>query len=232
MSTFVELLSPPRSGSAPTPRRRHPWVAGGLACLVLLAPSADRSVSLRLSGSVARAAERQSVGDDPVTDQFLQRFRPLRENTAQRRILTAEIATAAAQNRLDPDLLFALVAVESSFDSSAVSRKGARGLGQVMFPTARAVAPTLIHEPEDLYDVRRNLAVTARHLRELLIAVHGDLRAALTMYHRGSHNQHLPKHGDGRYVGLICTYYSSLKVRRRYGDMVAMTARATGSPED
>ena len=142
------------------------------------------------------------------------------------------IRQAAEKYKLPEALLLAVMAVESNFDSAAVSRKGARGLGQVMFPTARAVAPTLIHEPEDLYDVRRNLAVTARHLRDLLIAVDGDLRAALTMYHRGPHNPHLPKHGDDRYVGLICTYYSSLKVRRRYGDMVAMTARATGSPED
>jgi soluble lytic murein transglycosylase-like protein len=146
--------------------------------------------------------------------------------------MAAEVVTAATQNRLDPDLLFALAAVESNFDTTAVSRKGARGLGQVMFPTARAVAPALVHGPEDLYDVRRNLAVTARYLRELLTAGGGDLRVALTMYHRGPHDQHPPRHGDDRYVGLISTYYASLKVKRRYGDMVAMSARTPGRPED
>ncbi|HSB72626.1 MAG TPA: lytic transglycosylase domain-containing protein [Candidatus Methylomirabilis sp.] len=201
-------------------------------CLVLLVLGANRSVALRLSGSVAREPELQSVEDDPVTDQFLQRFRRLQGNTAQRHTLAAAIVAAAAQNRLDPDLLFALVAVESSFDSTALSPKGARGLGQVMFPTAQAVAPTLVRRPEDLYDVRRNLAVTARHLRELLTAGGGDLGAALTMYHTGPHFRRLPRRGDDRYVGLICLYYASLKVRRRHGDPVAMTARTAGRSED
>lgn len=177
-------------------------------------------------------SERESVGDDSVTDQFLQQFRPLREDTSQRRSLAAAVVSAATQNGLDPDLLFALVAVESGFDRTAVSRKGARGLGQVMLPTARAVAPMLVHGPEDLYDVRRNLAVTARHLRALLATGGGDLRVALTMYRTGPRGRHLLIRRDDRYVGLICTYYASLKVRRRFGSMVAMAAEATGSRDE
>ena len=96
----------------------------------------------------------------------------------------------------------------------------------------RAVAPMLVHGPEDLYDVRRNLAVTARHLRELLATGGGDLRVALNMYHTGPRGRHLPIRGDDRYVGLICTYYASLKVRRRFGSMVAMAAETTGSRDE
>lgn len=231
MCAFVHRVLCLRPRSFLANRRRHSWAVGGLVCLLLLMLSTDRSIALRPSGTVSGESERQSAGDDSVTDQFLQQFRPLRENTAQRRTLSAEVVTAATRNGLDPDLLFALVAVESSFDRTAVSRKGARGLGQLMLPTARAVSPTLVRGPKDLYSIRRNLAVTARHLRELLIAGDGDLKAALTMYHRGPHH-HLPPSGDDRYVGLICTYYASLKVKRRYGDMVAMTARAAGTRED
>ena len=199
---------------------------------MLLALGADRTAALRSPGSVARKSELQSVSADPATDQFLRQFRPLRESTTQRHALATEVVAAATRNRLDPDLLLALVAVESGFDRTAVSRKGARGLGQVMFPTAQAVAPTLVHRPKDLYDVRRNLAITASHLRWLLIAAGGDLMGALTMYHAGPHNRRLPKPGEDRYVGLICTYYASLKVRRHYGEMVAMTAGTTARPED
>lgn len=230
MSAHLNPLSRFRLTAFSTPRGRRPWVVGSLVCLVLLAVGTDRTDAIRPAGSVSPISDLQSVGDDLVTDQFLRQFRPLQESVAQRRTLATEVAAAARQNRLDPDLLFALVAVESRFDRTAVSRKGARGLGQVMFPTAQAVAPGLVRRPTDLYDVRRNLAVTAGHLRTLLMAAGGNLRAALTMYHTGSRNGHLPKRGDDRYVGLICTYYASLTVRRRYEEMLAMTAQTAERP--
>ena len=71
--------------------------------------------------------------------------------------MATEVIAVAAQNRFDPDLLLALVAAESSLDRTAVSRKGARGLGQVMFPTTCAVTPALIRRPKDLYDIRISL---------------------------------------------------------------------------
>jgi soluble lytic murein transglycosylase-like protein len=171
------------------------------------------------------------IADDEVTDQFLQGFRPLREDAARRHALAGEITTAATAHGLDPDLLFALVAVESRFNSTAVSRKGARGLGQLMFPTARAVAPTLVHRPGDLYSVRRNLTVTARHLSELLTEQDGDLRAALTAYHLGRHAGHRARREEDRYVGLVCTHYASLKVKRGYEAMTTAGRANAGSAE-
>lgn len=200
-------------------------------CLTLFAVSADRTVARPPSGSASPIADFHTVGDDTITDHFLQQFQSLHGRAAQRRTLATEVETAARRNSLDPDLLLALVAVESSFDRTAVSRKGARGLGQVMFPTARAVAPGLVRRPADLYDVRRNLAVTARHLRTLLIAAGGNLKVALTMYHSGPHTRHQPKPGDDRYVGLICTYYASLRVRRHYREMVATAEPTAERPE-
>ncbi len=199
---------------------------------MILALGADRTAALRPSGSVPRNVERQPAADDWVTDQFLRQFRALREDAAQRGALAGEVVIAATRNRLDPDLLFALVAVESGFERTAMSPKGARGLGQVMFPTARAVAPALVRRPKDLYDVRRNLAVTARHLSTLLSEERGDLRVALTMYHMGPGSRHFPKRRDDGYIGLICTYYASLKVRRRFGSMMAMAAESNGHPEE
>ncbi len=232
MSASRDQRARHRSGPFRTPRWRNPWVAGSLAFLLMLALGADRTVALRPPGSVSQNAERQSARDDWVTDQFLRQFRSLRDDTAKRRALATEVVTAATRNSLDPDLLFALVAVESGFDRTAVSPKGARGLGQVMFPTARAVAPALVRRPKDLFDARRNLAVTASHLTSLLSEGGGDLRAALTMYHAGPGGRHLPKRRDDGYVGLICTYYASLKVRRRFGSMMAMAAEASGPPDD
>jgi len=200
-------------------------------CLMFLALTAERLEASRVSRKAPDDLAVTSAGADPVTDQFLQRFLPLRENSAQRHALAAEIVTAAGQHGLDPDLLFALVAVESRFNSTAVSRRGARGLGQLMYPTAREVAPTLVHRPKDLYNIQRNLAVTARHLRELLMEQRGDLQAALTAYHLGRYSGHVARGEDDRYVGLICTHYASLKIKRGYEAKADTSAGNVGSTE-
>ena len=232
MWSFMLLRLCPRPKTWPAFRRRKSWAVRCLVCLMFLALTADRLEASRVSRSASDDLAVPSAGDDPVTDQFLQRFGPLREDSSQRHALAAEIVTAAAQHALDPDLLFALVAVESRFNSRAVSRRGARGLGQLMYPTAREVAPTLVHRPIDLYNVRRNLAVTARHLHELLLEQRGDLRAALTAYHLGRHGGRVARGEDYRYVGLICTHYASLKIRRGYEAMAAASAEIAGSAEN
>lgn len=226
MLSFLLLTFSARPRTWPASRRRQSWAVGFLVCLMFLALTADRLEASRASRSPSDELAVPSAGDDPVTDQFLQRYGPLREDSARRHAVAGEIVTAAARHGLDPDLLFALVAVESRFNSKAVSRRGARGLGQLMYPTARAVAPTLVHRPVDLYNVRRNLAITARHLNELLIEERGDLRAALTAYHLGRHGGRVARGEDYRYVGLVCTHYASLKIRRGYEAMAAAGAES------
>ncbi len=218
-------------GIPPAFRRGYPWAAGCLGCLMVLALTADPLEASRAAVKAPEDPAVTSAGVDPATDQFLQSFRPLREDTARRHTLAAEITTAATEHGLDPDLLFALVAVESRFNSTARSGKGARGLGQLMFPTARAVAPTLVHRPGDLYSVRRNLTVTARHLHDLLAEENGDLRAALTAYHLGRHRGQRARREEDRYVGLVCTHYASLKVKRGYEAMATASRGNTGSAQ-
>ena len=162
---------------------------------------------------------------DPVYDQFLREFEPLADDSAARRYLTAQVLAAAAAHRLDPDLLFALIAVESGFDSRAVSKKGARGLGQMKYRTAQEAAPRAVRRPGDLYDVPRNLYATAQHLRGLLDQHGGDLRKALKVYHGGPaalRRRHDP------YVARVSAQYAYLKVRRMHGQLAAV---ASGPPD-
>lgn len=82
---------------------------------------------------------------------------------------------------LDPDLLVALVWVESRFCPEAVSPKGAVGLGQIMPATGRAIGISR----ERLFHPQWNLWGAARHLRRLWDSFR-SWPLALAAYNAGS----------------------------------------------
>jgi hypothetical protein len=91
-----------------------------------------------------------------------------------------ELAAAAARRHgLDPELVMAVVSVESSFRPQAVSPKGAVGLMQLMPKTAEALGVA------DAFDPAQNLDGGARHLGQLLTVYGGDLTRALAAYNAG-----------------------------------------------
>ncbi len=185
------------------------------------------SGAAHLSPNDVREAKLLPRIHDSVYDQYLRRLRHLHGNSARRAYLGHEVSVIATQNHIDPDLLFALVAVESNFNAKARSSKGARGLGQIMFPTAHAFAPRIVRRPDDLFDIHRNLNVTAMYLRELLVENDGDLQAALSAYHYGSSEIHSGARGGDRYVAQICTTFASLKAKREYQELLAMAPSDT-----
>lgn len=90
------------------------------------------------------------------------------------------LARATAERYgLDPELVLAVVAVESNFEPRAVSRKGAQGLMQLMPGTAGDLGVT------DALDPATNLDGGARYLLALLRLYKGDLRKALAAYNAG-----------------------------------------------
>jgi hypothetical protein len=89
------------------------------------------------------------------------------------------IAGAARENSLDPKLVKSVVLIESAFNPAAVSRKGARGLMQLMPETA------VRYGVRDIFDPTENLAGGARHLAYLLGLYGGDLPRALAAYNAG-----------------------------------------------
>ena len=93
--------------------------------------------------------------------------------------LAALAVEAARRHGLDPDLVQAVVAVESGFRPDAVSPKGAQGLMQLMPRTARALGV------KDSFDPADNLDGGARHLRALVTRYGGDVKRALAAYNAG-----------------------------------------------
>ena len=97
--------------------------------------------------------------------------------------LSTAIYDAAVAERLDPELAFPLIRLESGFVEKARSPVGAIGLTQLMLSTARAYDATLTRE--SLYDRNTNLRIGFRYLRELIKEQRGDIQMALLAYNRG-----------------------------------------------
>jgi hypothetical protein len=88
-------------------------------------------------------------------------------------------AAAARRHGLDPDLVMAVVGIESGFRPQAVSPKGAQGLMQLMPGTSRELGVA------DPLDPEQNLDGGVRHLGALLTLYDGDLTRALAAYNAG-----------------------------------------------
>lgn len=129
-----------------------------------IAVPADRIASWEPDASKPRAAARP-VGSEP--------WRSAAGEFAE------VIAGAAERHDLDPALLTAIAEVESAFDPSAVSPKGACGLLQLMPGTAERFGV------EDVFDASQNVEGGARYLSWLLQRFDGRTELALAGYNAG-----------------------------------------------
>lgn len=92
---------------------------------------------------------------------------------------------------LDPYLVFAVIWVESRFDSAATSRQGARGLMQIVPTTGSWAAEKLgIEEYDDdsLYDPDINVKIGCWYISYLKKLFSEDMNLVLASYNGGSGN--------------------------------------------
>jgi soluble lytic murein transglycosylase-like protein len=122
------------------------------------------------------------------------------------REIDAAIEKAASRHSVDPNLVRALVKVESNFNPNAVSRKGAMGLMQLMPQTARQL------NLKNPFDPQENIDAGVRHLKQLLESYGGDVRLSLAAYNAGSgavsRSRGVPNFAETRnYVRRITNLY-------------------------
>lgn len=124
-----------------------------------------------------------------------------------------EIALAAQDSQVEPALLQAVIAVESNYNPKAISRKGARGLMQLMPATARA------YGVRDALEPVQNIRAGAKHLRTLLDRFANDKALALAAYNAGlgavlAYGGQIPPYAETRnYVPAVLQRYAEFKSR-------------------
>ena len=122
--------------------------------------------------------------------------------------IDAAIDQAAARHNVDPNLVRAVIKVESNFNPNAVSRKGAMGLMQLMPQTARQLNVT------NPFDPQQNVDAGVRHLKKLIESYGGDVRLSLAAYNAGAgavaRSRGVPRYGETRnYVRRITGLYNN-----------------------
>jgi soluble lytic murein transglycosylase-like protein len=116
------------------------------------------------------------------------------------------IAPAATKYGVAPELVAAVIWAESSGDPNARSRRGARGLMQLMPRTAKELGVARILDP------RENVEGGTRYLRQMLDAHEGDVSLALAAYNAGPEAVRryggIPPYPETReYVGRVIRVY-------------------------
>lgn len=96
--------------------------------------------------------------------------------------LDAMVNAAATKYQIDPRLFRAQIEAESSMNPRAVSKAGAKGLGQLMPGTAADLGVT------DPFDPAQNLEGSAKYMRQLMDRYEGDADRALAAYNWGMGN--------------------------------------------
>lgn len=136
-----------------------------------------------LAASPMRAAENSSVKTlavrvDPRTGKLARREIARHAPAAPPASISALVEQSAKAHAVDPLLVHSIIQVESNYDATALSPKGAAGLMQLMPPTARMLGVS------NSFDPGENIEAGVKYLKYLQ-DLYKDDRLALAAYNAG-----------------------------------------------
>jgi soluble lytic murein transglycosylase len=172
----------------------------------------------------------EMLGDPGVALRMRDERRELRPRASE-----SDVEAAALKYGIDPNLLFAVMRVESIYHRQIVSHAGAIGLMQIMPRTGRLISRELGVEDFDTIDLlnpRTNLEFAAWYLSSLIKRFDGRLPLAIASYNGGPHNvrlwmsayppsmpldaflERIPFEETHRYVRRVLTHYAAYRAQQ------------------
>jgi soluble lytic murein transglycosylase-like protein len=147
------------------------------------------------------------------------------------------VEATAKKYSVDPLLVHSVIQVESGYNPTAVSHKGAQGMMQLMPATARRFGVS------NSFDPRENIEGGVRYLKYLTTLFPEDLRLAIAAYNAGEgavwkYNNRIPPYPETeQYVYLVGRKYGqALRDANRKKEAVqqasAATAQAASVPQE
>jgi soluble lytic murein transglycosylase-like protein len=120
------------------------------------------------------------------------------------------ILQEANRYKIDPCLVKAIIMAESGYNPKAISKRGAKGLMQLMPSTAEALGV------EDIFNPEQNISGGIRYFKQLVKRFDGDVKLALAAYNAGSQNvrhyQGIPPFKSTQYyIEKVFEYYKLYK---------------------
>lgn len=120
------------------------------------------------------------------------------------------IIEAANRYQVDPAIVKAIIMAESSYNPKAVSKKGAKGLMQLMPKTAAELGV------KDSFNPAYNINGGVQYYKKMLNQFNGDVKLALAAYNAGSRKvkkyQGIPPFKATRYyIKKVFKYYQYYK---------------------
>jgi soluble lytic murein transglycosylase-like protein len=127
------------------------------------------------------------------------------------------IDRAARSAAVRPELVRAVIVVESAFNPRALSKRGAQGLMQLRPATARRYGVS------DAFDPEQNITAGAHYLRDLMVRFGNNLELTLAAYNAGEdaverYGRSIPPFSETRhYVPAVMRVYHKLLTQQRTG---------------
>lgn len=178
----------------------------------LLREAAFRDSRFMAAGNALLAASQQQVPSSNSAS-ILRSKLDVPPTAGDTQMIDRIVEETAMRHDVDPNLVRAIIKVESNFNPQARSSKGAIGLMQLMPTTAKSLNVT------NPYDPAQNVDAGVRHFKQLLDSYHGNVELSLAAYNAGStavqRSRGIPRYRETQnYVKRITQLYASNNTRQ------------------
>jgi soluble lytic murein transglycosylase-like protein len=141
-----------------------------------------------------------------IISKLERKYNPHPHSLRRERTYSNIINQAAKKYGIDAALIKAIIMAESGYDNTAISKRGAVGLMQLMPETADALGV------EDIFDPAHNVNGGTKYIKLLLDRFNGNIELALAAYHAGStkvrkYNGIPPFRSTKIYIKKVFEYY-------------------------